>query len=84
MSQRLKSEFPTTNRLRMHTDYNEEELTLVYEYYRHTLLTLLNEFPDFPITGIKDILRCTGGAVKEFHDKDWIRIGITSCTRNML
>jgi len=59
----------------MHIDYNQEERILVYKYFRHTLLALIMEYPDFPVAEIKKILRRTGEAVKEFHDKGWIHIG---------
>lgn len=64
----------------MHVDYNEKERVLVYNYYRHTLLALLSQSPDFPPTEIKKILRCTAEAVKELHDKGWIHIGQLSPT----
>lgn len=60
----------------MHVDYNEEERTLVYEYFRHTFLALLRDYPGFPLAEVKKILRHTGEAVKELHAKDWIHIGI--------
>ena len=59
----------------MHIDYNQEEHILVYQYFRHTLLALITEYPNFPSAEIKKILRHTGEAVKEFHDKGWIHIG---------
>jgi len=59
----------------MHIDYNQEERILVYKYFRHTLLALITEYPEFPVAEIKKILRYTGEAVKEFHDKGWIHIG---------
>jgi serine/threonine protein kinase len=60
----------------MHVDFNQEERILVYKYFRHTLLALITEYPDFPATEIKKILRCTGEAVKEFHDKGWIHLDV--------
>lgn len=77
LSQELAREFAGTRRLRLHVDYNEEEQTLVYEYFRHTFLALLNSYPDFPLTEVKKILQYTGEAVKELHAKDWIHIGET-------
>lgn len=64
----------------MHTDYNEKEHALVYECFRHTLLSLLNENPGFPVAAIKEILRYTGEAVKELHAKNWIHIGTMPST----
>jgi hypothetical protein len=69
LSQNLKSEFAGSGRLRMHIDYNQEERVLVYKYFRHTLLALVMEYPDFPAAEIKKILRYTGEAIKELHDK---------------
>lgn len=62
----------------MHVDYNLKDKVLVYDYYKHTFLALLNYYPDFPPAEIKKILRCTAEAVKELHDKDWIHIGQSS------
>lgn len=42
-----KREFPDTRRLRMHIDYNEKELTLVY---------LAKNNPNFPLGARKQIL----------------------------
>ncbi|KAI3400755.1 hypothetical protein diail_1964 [Diaporthe ilicicola] len=76
LSQELRKEFPHSQRLRMHVDYNEKEHVLVYNYYKQTFLALLSKYPAFPPTEIKKILRCTAEAVKELHDKDWIHIDI--------
>ncbi|XMA19889.1 hypothetical protein WAI453_012680 [Rhynchosporium graminicola] len=76
LSQTLKSEFAGTSRLRMHIDHNQEEHILVYKYFRHTLLALITEYPDFPAAGINKILRDIAEAIKEFHDKGWIYIDL--------
>jgi serine/threonine protein kinase len=52
---------------------------LVFKYYKHSLLDLLNEYPDFPVVEIKKILRYTGEAVKELHDKGWIHASMIPC-----
>jgi hypothetical protein len=62
----------------MHIDYNQEERILVYKYFKHTLLALITEYPDFPAAEIKKILRYTGEVIKEFHNKGWIHIGTHS------
>lgn len=67
----------------MHIDYNQKERILVYKYFRDTLLALITEYPDFPAGEIKKILRYTGEAVKEFHDKGWIHIGTMLRTRDI-
>lgn len=75
LSQELRKEFPHSQNLRMHVDCNKREHVLMYHYYKHTFLALLRQYPNFPPTEIKKILRCTAEAVKELHDKDWIHIG---------
>ena len=47
----LKREFAGTRRLRMHMDYNENKYALVYEYFKHTLLSLPKENPSVPMAG---------------------------------
>ncbi|KAL2060791.1 hypothetical protein VTL71DRAFT_8843 [Oculimacula yallundae] len=76
LSQNLKSEFGGSSRLRMHIDYNQEERILVYKYFKHTSLALITEYPDFPAAQLKKVLRYTGEALKEFHDKGWIHIDV--------
>ncbi|CZS92512.1 uncharacterized protein RAG0_03124 [Rhynchosporium agropyri] len=61
----------------MHIDHNQEEHILVSKYFRHTLLALITEHPEFPAAGVKKILRYTAEATKEFHDKGWIHIDLT-------
>lgn len=75
LSQELQKEFPDTQRLRIHVDFNEKERVLVYDYFKHTFLALLRDHPDFPSAEIKKILRYTAEAIKELHDEDWIHIG---------
>lgn len=77
-SQRLATEFAGTRYLRMPTDWNVENRTLVYPWLRDTLLSLLQKNKNFPKPAIKEILRCTSEAVKELHDKDWIHIHISN------
>lgn len=74
-SLRHKREILDAARLRMHVDYNLEEQTLVYEYYRDDLLALIQDNPGFPLEARKQILRETGKALKVLHDEDWIHIG---------
>lgn len=68
----------------MHVDHNEKERVLVYEYFKDTFLALLDEYPDFPLSEIKKILRRTAEAVKELHEKDWIHIGAPRSTIPLL
>jgi serine/threonine protein kinase len=67
----------------MHIDYNQEERVLVYKYFRHTLLALIAERPHFPAAEVKKILRYTGEAIKEFHDKGWIHLGTMLCAQDI-
>lgn len=63
----------------MHVDLNEDENVLIYPYYQHTLLGLLQEDSEISDAARKKILRQTGEAIQELHSKDWIHIGtITS------
>lgn len=76
LSLRLAAEFSASRRLRMHVDCNEEELILVYPYYKTTLLDLIREDPNISDKARKTILRHTGEAIQELHSKDWIHIDI--------
>jgi serine/threonine protein kinase len=76
LSLRLAADFPESHRLRMHVDYNEEENVLIYPYYQHTLLSLLQEDPNISDAARKKILRQTGEAIQELHNKDWIHLGM--------
>lgn len=58
----------------MYIDCNQEEYILVYPYFRSTLLTLVQEDPDFPPAEQKKILRYTGEGIQELHSKNWIHI----------
>lgn len=62
----------------MHVDLNEDENILIYPYYQHTLLTLLQEDPQTSDAARKTILRQTGEAIQELHGKDWMHIGTIS------
>ncbi|KAF2839812.1 hypothetical protein M501DRAFT_1010836 [Patellaria atrata CBS 101060] len=64
------------HRLRMHIGCYEKEGGLVYSYLRDTLLAIMQEDPDFPLTERKKILRRTREAIQELHGKDWIHIDV--------
>ncbi|KAI4941938.1 hypothetical protein J4E91_010488 [Alternaria rosae] len=76
LSLRLAADFPESRRLRMHVDLNEDENVLIYPYYQHTLLGLLQEDSKISDAARKKILRQTGEAIQELHSKDWIHIDI--------
>jgi serine/threonine protein kinase len=78
LSLRLAADFPESRRLRMHVDLNEDENILVYPYYQHTLLGLLQEDSELPDAARKKVLRQTGEAIQELHSKDWIHIGTST------
>jgi tRNA A-37 threonylcarbamoyl transferase component Bud32 len=62
----------------MHVDSEEDENVLIYLYYQHTLLGLLQEDSKISDAARKKILRQTGEAIRELHSKDWIHIGTTT------
>ncbi|KAI1509053.1 SPS1, serine threonine protein kinase [Pyrenophora tritici-repentis] len=76
LSLRLAADFPKSRRLRMHVDSNEDENALIYPYYQHTLLRLLQEDSKISNAARKEVLRQTGEAIRELHSKDWIHIDI--------
>ncbi|KAF1355930.1 kinase-like protein [Lizonia empirigonia] len=76
LSLRLAADFPESRRLRMHVDLNEDENVLIYPYYQHTLLGLLQEDSKISDAARKIILQQTGEAIQELHSKDWIHIDI--------
>ena len=84
LSQNLNKEFAGCNRLRMHVDYNEKDNTLVFKYFRQTLLTLIKDEPDFPIAEVKKILRYVAEAINDFHSKDWIHLGMMRMAHRMV
>jgi hypothetical protein len=59
----------------MHVDLSEDENILIYPYYQHTLLRLLQEDLNVSDTARKEILQRTGEAIQELHGKDWIHLG---------
>lgn len=59
----------------MHIDHNQEEGILIYPYFRDTLLALIQGDADLRMTERKNILRYTGDALQELHNRDWIHIG---------
>jgi serine/threonine protein kinase len=71
----LKREFPDTRQLRTHVDANEDELTLVYEYFDHGLLSLVQKSPRLSLKARKFILQQVGQAVECLHAKNWIHLG---------
>ncbi|EUC42743.1 hypothetical protein COCMIDRAFT_39214 [Bipolaris oryzae ATCC 44560] len=75
LSLRLAADFPESRRLRMHVDSSEEENFLIYPFYQHTLLGLLQDDPEVSRAAQKRILQETGAAIQELHSKDWIHRG---------
>jgi len=84
LSQRLAAEFAGSSRLRMHVDCNQEEGVLVYNYFKDTLLGLIQKDPELPFAERKKILRRVGEAIQELHRKDWIHIGMHSSSHVLL
>jgi serine/threonine protein kinase len=71
----LKREFTDTGQLRTHVDANEDELTLLYEYFDHGLLSLVQNNPHLSLKARKFILQQVGQAVECLHAKNWIHLG---------
>ncbi|CZT15729.1 uncharacterized protein RCC_01563 [Ramularia collo-cygni] len=77
LSQRLANDIPSSQCLRMHVDSNSKESILVYDYFRDTLLSLLENDPAFPPDErAKIIMRGVGEAVQELHTNSWIHADI--------
>ncbi|KAG2019054.1 hypothetical protein GB937_005345 [Aspergillus fischeri] len=70
----LKREFPDTCQLRTHVDANEDELTLVYDYFEHDLLSLVQNDSNLSLKARKCILQQVGQAVESLHAKNWIHL----------
>ena len=65
----------SSQHLRVHTDHNEEESTLMYPFYKSTLLRLIQEDKDFPPEERRVILRRVGEGLQELHSRDWMHAG---------
>lgn len=76
LSKGLKCEFEGNTRFRFHVDENEAEQILVYEYFKDDLLALITKHRNISIASKKWILREVGEALKDFHAKGWIDIGM--------
>lgn len=72
LSLRLAADFPESRRLHMHIDSSEEESVLIYPFYQHTLLGMLQQDPEISGAAKKKVLQETGDAMQELHSKDWI------------
>jgi len=69
------SKLSSSQHLRVHTDYNEEENLLIYPFYKSTLLGLIQEYSDFPPEERRAILRRVGEGLQELHSRDWMHAG---------
>ncbi|PKX89347.1 uncharacterized protein P174DRAFT_516017, partial [Aspergillus novofumigatus IBT 16806] len=58
----LKREFPDAWQLRTHVDANEDELTLVYDYFEHDLLSLVQNNSNLSLKARKFVLQQVGQA----------------------
>jgi serine/threonine protein kinase len=74
-SQELRHRVGGRSRLRTHIDENEEEHTLIYEYFNGNLLSFVKNNPDLPMETRKFILREVGLGLKDLHCNDWIHLG---------
>ncbi|KAH9205834.1 kinase-like domain-containing protein [Leptodontidium sp. 2 PMI_412] len=73
--QKLKYEFEST-RFRHHIDANDDEMVLVYEWYKDDLLQLITKHPNITLTSRKWTLREIGEALKDMHAKEWVDIDV--------
>lgn len=71
----LKRAFPHTSQFRTHVDINENEMVLIYEYFEHDLLSLVQNNVDFSVEAKKSILREVGQALETLHAKHWVHLG---------
>ncbi|KAK4198307.1 kinase-like domain-containing protein [Triangularia verruculosa] len=73
----IAAEFPDGSQyLRHPTDHIKEPHTLVYPYYKTTLLDLITEFPEFPVVERLKVLRHVAQGIKELHDREWLHLDI--------
>ncbi|KAK4098483.1 hypothetical protein N658DRAFT_517964 [Parathielavia hyrcaniae] len=72
-----------SRRLRVPVDFSPEDHTVVYRYFKDTLLDLMRADPDFPPTVLKKILRHVGEAIQESHTKNWLHLGTLSTAQKM-
>ena len=75
LGQELKYKFRDNSRLRIYIDNNQEEHTLVYEYFKDNLLSVVKNNPDLPFEVRKVVLRELGLALKDLHLKQWVHLG---------
>ncbi|KAI0189918.1 protein kinase [Xylaria flabelliformis] len=71
---RLAAEFTGCRWLRMHIDRNQEEVILIYPYYKSTLLSLIRNNSDFHLLQRYKVLQYVVEAIEELHNKSWIYI----------
>ena len=71
----LKDTFGENPLLRTHIDCNEEEQTLVYEYFKADVLALVSNEPALPLSARKKILHEIARAIDAMHSKGWIHLG---------
>ncbi len=78
LSRRLADEFAGSRRLRLPIDFSPADRIVVYPYFRDTLLGLVRADPEFPRAELKKVLRHVGEAIREFHAKGWLHLGMTN------
>ena len=74
--QQLNAKFGGSCRLRLHIDENEEERTLIYDYFRGNLFHFMNAYNQIPpINATKQIMWETGKALEEMHREKVMHVG---------
>jgi serine/threonine protein kinase len=71
----IKDAFCGDPRVRLHIDHNDKERTLVYDYFRADLLTLIKNYPELSVQSRKSIHQDVGLALRDMHSKGWIHLG---------
>ena len=66
LSLRLAADFPKSRRLRIHVNLKEDENFLIYPYYQHTPIGLLQEDSKISDVARKKILRQTAVRLKHY------------------
>jgi hypothetical protein len=68
--------FSGSTRLRLHVDGNEEELTLVYKWYKGNFFSFMKEYNlSPPIEASNKVLLETGKGINEMHVNGWMHMG---------
>ena len=74
--QQLNAKFAGNRHLQLHIDENEEERTLIYDYFRGNLFHFMNAYNQVPpVEATHQIMWETGKALEEMHREKMMHIG---------